>query len=218
MVLLSLTRPSKETVDRTCLQAQRRGFCYPHPGESKDFPPIPPSATKHGYAIDHNRVQLGYGKEVYEKAKDALTSWKHFQLGWAEVDSTTEVKKGSPVCVKAKVFFFWTRQPLQIVYVEDQKKKGLSKKIGIETAGGEKCTARFTFGHGCLHSHMLAGEERFAVEMLEEDNSVWYDVAAFSKPAGPLSSVFYPFVRLFQRRFAHCSQKAMKTAMESPTN
>jgi uncharacterized protein (UPF0548 family) len=29
------------------------------------------------------------------------------------------------------------------------------------------------FSHGCLHGHMLAGEERFAVER-HADNSVWY--------------------------------------------
>jgi uncharacterized protein (UPF0548 family) len=46
-----------------------------------------------------------------------------------------------------------------------------------------------------------------------DDDSVWYDVAAFSKPAGPLSTITYPFVRVFQRQFAKDSVKAMQQAM-----
>jgi len=60
--------------------------------------------------------------------------------------------------------------------------------------------------------NLQAGEERFAVEWCEDD-SVWYDVAAFSKPAGPLSTITYPLVRLFQAQFAKGSVKAMQQAM-----
>uniref|UniRef100_A0A7S0RDM0 DUF1990 domain-containing protein n=1 Tax=Pyramimonas obovata TaxID=1411642 RepID=A0A7S0RDM0_9CHLO len=214
MVYISLFRPSKETVKQTLQDGQKLGFCYPHQGASKDFPPLPPSTTNYGYKVDHNRVKLGHGSAAYERAKKLVKKWEHFQLGWAQVDADTAIEEGSPVCVTAQVAFLWTRHPLQVVYVEDlEKGKGKGKQPRIVSPAGKSCNARYTFGHGCLKGHMLAGEERFAVEWLEEDDSVWYDVAAFSKPAGPLSTLSYPLVRLFQRHFAQCSVKAMKNSM-----
>mmetsp|Transcript_39121 Transcript_39121/g.65727 ORF Transcript_39121/g.65727 Transcript_39121/m.65727 type:complete len:217 (-) Transcript_39121:252-902(-) len=211
MVLISLFRPSKDTIKQTLQDGQRQGFCYPHQGASRDFPPLPASAANHGYKIDHKRVKLGQGSAAFERAKKLLNKWEHFQLGWAQVDSDTPVKQGSPVCVTAQVAFLWTRHPLEIVYVADSE-KGKGTKTRIVTPTGEPCKARYTFAHGCLKGHMLAGEERFAVEWLEDD-SVWYDVAAFSKAAGPISAVSYPLVRLFQGYFGHCSLKAMERGM-----
>mmetsp|Transcript_4551 Transcript_4551/g.8484 ORF Transcript_4551/g.8484 Transcript_4551/m.8484 type:complete len:217 (+) Transcript_4551:157-807(+) len=213
MVQLSFGRPSRDAVDRTVREGLARGFCFPHPGQSKDFPPLSNAAAKYGYQIDHNRVKLGYGGEVYEKAKKVLNRWGHFQLGWAEVDPTTPVETGTGVCVQAKVLFLWTRNPLSITYV-DEKKKSKKQSEAVFSPEGAACKSRYTYAHGCLHGHMLAGEERFAVEWLEADNSVWYDVAAFSKPAGPLCAMSYPFVRLFQRRFGISSMKAMTSSVE----
>lgn len=33
---------------------------------------------------------------------------------------------------------------------------------------------RYTFAHGCLGGHLLAGEESFAVEWNKKDDSVWW--------------------------------------------
>lgn len=64
-------------------------------------------------------MQVGHGKEAFERAKEALSRWEHFQLGWAIVDPDTPVKEDTRVCVESKPVPFlpiWTACPLRIVY------------------------------------------------------------------------------------------------------
>ena len=46
----------------------------------------------------------------------------------------------------------------------------------------------------------------------QEDDSVWYDILAFSRPNHFLARLGYPIVRRLQRRFARDSAAAMKRA------
>ncbi len=60
-------------------------------------------------------------------------------------------------------------------------------------------------------------EERFLVEWRHaqdqsqdhRDDSVWYDILAFSKPNRWLARIGYPVARQFQKRFARDSKQAM---------
>ena len=68
-----------------------------------------------------------------------------------------------------------------------------------------------------LHQDALycIGEERFSIEWrAEEDDSVWYEIRAHSRPAHPLVRLGYPLVRLLQRRFVRDSQRAMQEAID----
>ena len=65
------------------------------------------------------------------------------------------------------------------------------------------------FAHGCLEGHLLAGEEAFVLER-REDDSVWYGVNTFSRPAHPLALVGYPAVRALQWKFAKDSTRAVR--------
>jgi uncharacterized protein (UPF0548 family) len=58
---------------------------------------------------------------------------------------------------------------------------------------------------------MKAGEEMFCVRW-DEDDSVWYEVLSFSKPAKLLSALTYPYVRWRQLQFAKQSGNAMLAA------
>jgi uncharacterized protein (UPF0548 family) len=63
-------------------------------------------------------AQIGHGKKTYEQAKDAIQRWHQFQLGWANVDSSTPVSEGAFVCVEAQpipVLPIWTACPLKIM-------------------------------------------------------------------------------------------------------
>lgn len=57
-----------------------------------------------------------------------------------------------------------------------------------------------------------AGEEKFAVEW-REDDSVWYEISSFAKPANFLSFAGYPVARLQQKMFAKQSLAAMERAV-----
>jgi uncharacterized protein (UPF0548 family) len=56
---------------------------------------------------------------------------------------------------------------------------------------------------------MQRGEERFTVEWNRDDDSVWYEIFAFSRPQKMLTRLGYPLSRWLQKRFAEGSKLAM---------
>ncbi|KAK9227905.1 hypothetical protein WN944_020849 [Citrus x changshan-huyou] len=152
--------------------------------------------SKDGFLLNHARVLVGSGLETYEKGKTALKTWRHFGLNWAFVDPKTPIQNGVKFCVCVKEFLPWVTLPLQIVYVNESIRK-------------KKTAASFGFGSGTLQGHLLAGEERFSIE-LDENNQVWYEIVSFSKPVDFLSFIGYPYVQLRQKYFAHQSVNAVK--------
>jgi hypothetical protein len=63
-----------------------------------------------------------------------------------------------------------------------------------------------------LTDHAECGEERFLVEWHRGDDSVWYDLLAFSRPRHLLARCIYPYVRWLQRRFRLLSGQSMQAA------
>ncbi|HVS00766.1 MAG TPA: DUF1990 domain-containing protein [Thermoanaerobaculia bacterium] len=68
---------------------------------------------------------------------------------------------------------------------------------------------RYGFAYGTLTGHGERGEERFTVEWNREDDSVWYELYAFSRPAHWLVKLGYPVTRWYQKRFARHSKRVM---------
>jgi uncharacterized protein (UPF0548 family) len=79
-----------------------------------------------------------------------------------------------------------------------------------DEAGG---VLRSGFAYGTLPAHAEIGEERFSVEWRLTDDSVRYDLFAFSRPGRFLARVGYPVARRMQRRFARESKQAMLDAV-----
>lgn len=155
------------------------------------------NATAPGYTSDHNRVQLGTGAECFDAAITAIRRWKMFDLGWVHLFSNeTLIQTGATVAVVVKHLGFWSMNACRIVYV-------------VEDHGRLE---RYGFAYGTLAEHAERGEERFTVEWNQEDDTVWYDLLAFSKP-GPMARLGYPLARRLQKRFAHDSKDAMKRAV-----
>ncbi|KAF5732947.1 hypothetical protein HS088_TW17G00480 [Tripterygium wilfordii] len=152
--------------------------------------------SKEGFLINHSRVLVGSGHETFEKGKAALQMWRHFGLNWAFVHPKTPIRGGEKFCVCVKEFLPWVLMPLQVVYVNDSR-------------NAKKGFASFGFGSGTLHGHLLAGEERFTIE-IDDKSQVWYEILSFSKPAHFLSFIGYPYVQLRQKYFAHQSSTAVR--------
>jgi uncharacterized protein (UPF0548 family) len=150
--------------------------------------------------VDRYHVKLGEGPEAYERAKEALREWRQFDLGWIRLlppDAPIEV--GTTVGVLARHYGFWSLNTARIIYL-------------VEESGEVE---RFGFGYGTLPGHGERGEERFSVEWRREDDTVHYDVFAFSRPKHSLTWLGYPFARMLQKRFARDSKRAMVEAVES---
>ena len=183
-----LRKPSDETMRQFVSSQHERPFSYPEVGATRS------ESTPAGYTVDHNRIRLGDGENTYQRAVVALKSWKQFDLGWVTiVPPGTPLEVGSTVAVQAQTFGFWSLSACRVVYVIDEKEK------------------RFGFAYGTLPNHVECGEERFVIEW-HKDDSVWYDIYAFSHPEHPLVRLGFPLARKLQKRFARESLAAMTRA------
>ncbi|MDF1744833.1 MAG: DUF1990 domain-containing protein [Gimesia sp.] len=151
-----------------------------------------------GYVVDHNRIQLGQGKEMFQLARQALCEWRHFQFDWIELHHKNQIPEpDQTVGVLAHALGLWVLNACRIVYVMEETEP----------------VQRFTFAYGTLPEHAESGEERFQVEWHAKDNSVWYDILAYSRPNQRLSKLAYPYVRRKQKQFALDSMQAMKNSV-----
>ncbi|XP_057521674.1 UPF0548 protein At2g17695 [Amaranthus tricolor] len=198
MVFLLWSRPSPKD-QKACLE-KCDSFNYDAKYQGSTDRPVcalqkDERLSAEGFLLNHARARIGSGLETYEKGKQALQNWRHFQMKWTFVEPNTPIKRGVKFCVCVKEFLPWLMMPLQVVYVNENKTS-------------EKMKASYRFGSGTLHGHLLAGEERFSVE-LDENNEVWYEILSFSKPSHLLSFMGYPYVKLRQKYFAKESADAL---------
>ncbi|KAL5706345.1 hypothetical protein ACHQM5_024528 [Ranunculus cassubicifolius] len=200
MVFLCWKRPSpldqKACIDKSGI------FNYDSKYRSASSKPISSlrkdqDLSKDGFFLNHMRILVGSGSDAYENGKSALQQWRHFGLNWTFVDPKTRVEAGTKFCVCVKEILPWMMMPLQVAYVSEA---GKDKSNNLK--------ASFGFGSGTLQGHLLSGEERFSIE-LDENNQVWYEILSFSKPAHLLSFLGYPYVQLRQKQFAHQSADAL---------
>jgi uncharacterized protein (UPF0548 family) len=192
--MITVRRPTLETI-KSFLEVQSGlAFTYPSIGSTT-------SGMPSGYTVDHTRVQLGQGKESFEAARSAIDGWKQFALGWLEaVPADTPIRVNATVGILVRATGLWWLNSARIVYVVDETSAEVS---------------RYGFAYGTLPGHVEAGEERFLVEWHHGDDSVWYDILAFSRPRHFLSRIGKSQVRRMQKRFSRDSAAAMQRAVQS---
>lgn len=151
-----------------------------------------------GYNADHNLIELGKGAQTFARAVEAMRNWKMFALGWVNLfHSNKPIEPGTTVCVRVHHFGFWSLNACRVVYVVDE----------------DGPIKRFGFAYGTLTDHAERGEERFILEWNHGDDSVAYDILAFSRPGQFFAKLGYPFTRALQKRFARDSKQAMLRAV-----
>jgi uncharacterized protein (UPF0548 family) len=189
--MLSLRKPFVERLRDFLAARSKLDFTYPAVGATAAVPPA-------GYVVDRTRIKLGEGAGIFATAQAALGRWEHFRLGWVETwPPETPIQAGQVVAVIARLFGLWWLNACRIVYVVDE----------------EGPVQRYGFAYGTLPEHAESGEERFTVEWHEADDTVWYDILAFSRPQQLLARLGYPFARRLQKRFARDSAAAMRRAV-----
>jgi uncharacterized protein (UPF0548 family) len=188
--MFSVSKPNRNSIMAFLSAQQNKTFSYAEVGCSRQQAPK-------GYIADHNRIKLGQGVDVFERAKCAVRKWKMFDMPWIDLCwSDTPVELGANVAVLVSHLGFWSMNACRIVYVIDEH--GPSEKYG--------------FAYGTLPDHGERGEERFTVEF-NADQTVWYDLYAFSQPS-TLARLAYPLARVLQKRFATDSKTAMQKAVQ----
>jgi uncharacterized protein (UPF0548 family) len=190
--LFRLKPQSEDEVRAFVARQSRSSFSYPEVGATAGGPPD-------RYDIDRNRVRLGQGEAVWSRAVEAVRAWQMFNIPWLTLYwPDAPIRPGTDVAVLVRHFGFWSLNACRIAYVVED-----------ETSNGR----RYGFAYGTLSDHAEQGEERFTVEWTRTDNTVWYDILAFSRPKKLLAKMAYPLSRSLQRRFAVASKAAMLAAV-----
>ncbi len=149
-----------------------------------------------GFNHDRNSVRLGSGEEVFAKAAAGLRAWRMFPAGWTEiVPAGAAQREGECVALLIRTCGVWWLNAARIVYEVDESGGGVKRRIG--------------FAYGTLPGHVERGEERFTVAWLDDD-SVHYELHAFSRPRHWLVRLAKLVARALQRRFVRQSLAAMQ--------
>jgi uncharacterized protein (UPF0548 family) len=186
--MFEIFKPSLTTIDSFLVHARSDRISYSEVGSTAGIIP-------EGYTIDHNRVRLGRGLETFRCATSALAAWQMLNLGWLRVyPDGAPIKVGTTVGIVVRHFGFWSFNACRIVNVFEEER-------------------RFGFAYGTLVHHAEQGEERFSVEW-DRDDSVYYDILAFSRPRQWQARLARPLSRMLQKRFARDSMSAMKHAVD----
>lgn len=189
--MFHLKHPTPKQIDAFLRAQEQQSFSYPEVGMSRWQPPP-------GYFVDHRRACLGTGREIFEGACDAVKAWKMFDVGWVDLcPRRPALEPGQTVAIVAGRLGLVSLNACRIVYLIDEPGP----------------VERFGFANGTLPDHIERGEERFTVEWRHDDDSVWYDLFAFSWPNHFISQCGFPFVRRLQKRFWADSSKAMLRAV-----
>ncbi|EME16535.1 DUF1990 family protein [Rhodococcus triatomae] len=147
---------------------------YPEVGQSAATLPA-------GYTHLHRTRAIGHGHDDFDRAATLLAGWEMHRRAGLRVESSAEVAAvGARVTVGLGVGPLRVHAPCEVVYVLDEAR-------------------RRGFAYGTLPGHPECGEERFCVE-LQDDDTVTFTIIAFSRPARWWSRAAGPIGRAVQRR------------------
>jgi uncharacterized protein (UPF0548 family) len=129
---------------------------------------------------DHYEAVLGQGRETFERAVEGLKAWKAHRLpGMGVFPDRQEILTGATVVVTLGTSVIALAIPCRIVSVIDGQ-------------------TRWGFAYGTLPGHPEQGEEAFIVS-IGPDQTVRFEIEAFSRPGDPLVRLSGPIARGVQK-------------------
>jgi uncharacterized protein (UPF0548 family) len=178
-------RPSPEEIKQFLDRSQNLPLSYEPIGIAKESP--------RGFKLDEVSSVIGQSEPSFARAKQALTIWKQFDLGWVELHpSGAPIEVGTVVAILVRHLGFWSLNGCRIVYVIDQD------------------STKYGFAYGTLTNHAELGEEIFEVSCDPASQEVTYRIRAVSKARAVAARVGYPFTRFLQDKFRRDSIAAMR--------
>ncbi|WP_327372895.1 DUF1990 domain-containing protein [Streptomyces sp. NBC_01216] len=144
-----------------------------------------------GYHHLHHVARIGRGRDAFETAGAAVTTWRMHRASGARVHSeAVRARPGVRVVISAGAGPVRFTAPCEVVWTAYE-----------ETRTG--------FAYGTLTGHPERGEESFVVD-LHPDGSVWFTVTAFSRPAAWYTRLAGPLVPVLQRAYARRLGRALE--------
>ena len=192
-----LKKPSASCLDKLAAEQSTLLPSYPEVGATRgEFPA--------GYDHDRNFKVLGSGEQDFLKAVDALRRWVMFPSAWTTIHpATTPQQTGNVVVLVFNLLgMHWTSAAKIVYEVDETDTPEVKRRVG--------------FAYGTLPDHVECGEERFTIAW-KHDDSVVYELQAFSRPQFWMARLAKPLARRWQKRFVRDSQTAMLHAV-TPQN
>ncbi len=199
--------------------------------------PTPP-AHAGWFAVDTHAVCVGSGPRAFAAAAASLAAWGHANaLPWVVAASSSSPPShrrpapGDPVCIAARAtgplnlgpLSPWLANPLVVVGVREGKGRRWRTRGGPAEGGpapatrpsqdAEETLSRYEVALATTASHVLAGGERFSITHRASDGSVWFEAAAFARPASVAAAVGWPVVRALQAAFRRGAGEAVAAAV-----
>ncbi|AQA05789.1 hypothetical protein BVC93_29310 [Mycobacterium sp. MS1601] len=119
-----------------------------------------PAGMPAGFNHVHVARRIGCGRQRFEEAGASVLRYGMLRGAGVAVTASTEVAEAGTLVLGRLGFF---DAPCRVVYVFDEPN-------------------RLGFAYGTLPGHPVAGEERFSVRYDPASESVYAEVAAFSRP------------------------------------
>jgi uncharacterized protein (UPF0548 family) len=186
------SRPAPAFIEEFLRESQTLPLSYEPIGIAKQSPP--------GFTIDEAVGSLGHGLATFERARNALSQWRHFNLEWVElIPRNAGIEPETVVAVLVRHLGFWSLNGCRVLY----------------SIGDHESRAAFGFAYGTLTNHAEMGEELFEVEMNPKTEEVIYRIRAVAKPRALPARIGYPITRLLQARFRRDSIVAMRKAIRT---
>ncbi|HUQ87039.1 MAG TPA: DUF1990 domain-containing protein, partial [Vicinamibacterales bacterium] len=165
-----IRRPSPRLIDRFLKDSARLPISYGPVGQVQ---------SGHVRSLDEATVVIGHGRADFDRARQALSEWKQFDLGWVELfPRHSPLEVGTVVAVAIKHLGFWSLNGCRVVYHADSN--------GADAFG---------YAYGTLPNHAESGEELFEVYIDPRTDDVIYRIRATSKPQSMLAWLGQPIVR-----------------------
>jgi uncharacterized protein (UPF0548 family) len=189
-----IRRPSQDEISEFLDRLRELALSYDPVGIARQAPA--------GFNADLATAVIGHGQQTFERAKNALAQWRHYEMGWVELfPRGASIEPGTVVAVLVRHLGFWSLNGCRVVYGVGDRQTGSS----------------FGFAYGTLTNHAELGEEIFEVILEPESGEVIYRIQAVSKPRAAMARIGYPFARYFQERFRRDSLGALQRAIsENP--
>ena len=190
--MFSLRKPHERRVREYIDSQSACDYAYlPHVGATRD------DTCPAGFDVDRTRIRLGEGEATYQLARTAMFDWQHYGFDWLWLYRPEEsCAVGQNVAVVARALGVWATNVCRVVYVLDETQP----------------VRRSAFAYGTLPGHVELGEERFQIEW-HADDSVWFEILAFSRPNHILARLAYPYVRRIQRRFGRDATQTLRAVV-----
>lgn len=166
-----------------------RPLTYAAVGATAD--PAMVDAPPAGFRPLKRTALIGHGAEAFSRAGIAVMHWEVQRRSGFVIDGARDVAVGNDVRLLIPLGPFRVTAPARVVYVVAEE-----RRVG--------------FAYGTLAGHPERGEEAFLVHW-RADDSVWFELRAFARPANLFFRLGYPILRASQAFYTRRYLRALRS-------